>query len=239
MRCGHRADHPHVVLDDEQREPPRRGGARTSSIIAPDARSGRAPPSPRRAAGAAGCGGEGARQLEPLALAGGQRAGARVRRVGLEPARARGPRRAASRAARTSCAAGERADHHVVEHGEPANGRTIWKVRATPSAAHAVRRAGRVRRAPSRRTVARVGAIEAGDDVEERGLAGPVGPDDAEDLAGRRRRRLTSRFTAVRPPKRLVIPRREEAHGTASRCAAQPLPDPAAPGPGARSARPR
>ena len=82
------------------------------------------------------------------------------------------------------------------------NGLTIWKVRVSPSAADRVGGlAGDV--AALEDDAPLVGPVVAGDQVEERGLARAVGPDDAEQIARRGPRGVTSR-TAVRPPKRLV-----------------------------------
>ena len=70
----------------------------------------------------------------------------------------------------------------------PANSPTPCSVRAMPRPASWCGRT-RAQRAPAPRDVAVVGAHEAADDVEERRLAGAVGPDDADDLAGRDRQR--------------------------------------------------
>ena len=58
----------------------------------------------------------------------------------------------------------------------------FWNVRATPL--RTILNAGCLRSdAPSRSTVARVGRVQARDDVERRRLAGAVRPDQARDLA--------------------------------------------------------
>ena len=73
---------------------------------------------------------------------------------------------------------------------------------------------------PSSTTRPRVGLDEAGDEVEQRGLAGAVGPDEAERSRLRRARSSTS-STAVMPPKRLRTPAHLE-HRSAPRRRSRP-----------------
>ena len=94
-------------------------------------------------------------------------------------ARARPPRRAP---APTGALAGERAHHDVFRTVRCGNVRTTWNVRPTPRRQSALGRSP-VTTSPRNRTSPAVGDEEAVQHVEERGLAGAVGPDDAEDLA--------------------------------------------------------
>src|SRR5262249_19770856 len=74
------------------------------------------------------------------------------------------------------------ADHDVVEHRHVAEQGEVLKRAADPEAGAGGDGAGG-RRPALVAQPARAGAIAAGDAVEHRGLAGPVGPDDGEDLA--------------------------------------------------------
>ena len=128
---------------------------------------------------------------------------------------------------------------------------TVWNVRAMPEPRDLV--AARARRcsAPSKTDVALVGRVQPGDHVEQRALAGAVGPDDADDLAlvdgeveavervaGRRSasrprgppggssRSLAER--ARRPARRARPPSRLPAHlswATSSSCSSRDAPD--------------
>src|SRR5439155_858725 len=125
-------------------------------------------------------GGERARQLEALALAGGERARVRVRLLD-EPdpvEQLAGARPRVTHVARP----GERAHHHVVDDGESRERpQLLERARDTP-AAHLV--GGEAREGASVESHhARIGVIEAADDLEERRLAGPVRADDADQLA--------------------------------------------------------
>jgi hypothetical protein len=126
--------------------------------------------------------GEGARQLEALALARGQRAGVRLRLVGeSDPADQLAcplPRVPHVPRAR------ERAHHHVVQHGHPREGAQLLERPRNPAAADRVRRQPRQRRTVEPH-LPLVGMVEAGDDLEQGGLAGAVGADDPDQLAGR------------------------------------------------------
>src|SRR5213594_47284 len=77
---------------------------------------------------------------------------------------------------------GERAHHHVVADGESRERpQLLERARDTP-AAHVV--GGEAREGASVESHhARIGVIEAADDLEERRLAGPVRADDADQLA--------------------------------------------------------
>ena len=74
------------------------------------------------------------------------------------------------------------ADHDVVGHRHARNGRMIWKVRPTPASQSWCGLRPTMLR-PSSRICAGIGPEEAVEQVEDRGLAGAVGADDAEDLA--------------------------------------------------------
>ena len=97
------------------------------------------------------------------------------------------------------------ADQHVLSAVMSANSRMFWKVRAMPGLGDPVGPAARTIAGRSNRISPRVGRVQAGEHVEEGGLAGAVGPDQADDLA-RLDARSTS-LTASRPPKRLVTSR--------------------------------
>src|SRR5262249_45404216 len=74
------------------------------------------------------------------------------------------------------------ADHDVVEHRHVAEQGEVLKRAADPEAGAGVDRAAGERRALSY-DAAFARAVAPGDAVEHRGLAGPVRPDDGEDLA--------------------------------------------------------
>ena len=61
------------------------------------------------------------------------------------------------------------------------NRRSVWNVRATPRCV-IVCGARPTRLSPSSRISPLVGPVDAGDEVEQRRLAGAVRPDDADDL---------------------------------------------------------
>ena len=84
-----------------------------------------------------------------------------------------------------------------------ANRRMFWKVRAMP--AWPPRAPRWACRGAAELEAARVGRVQAGDDVEEGGLAGAVRADQAVDLAGLLIVMPTSE-RACRPPKRLETP---------------------------------
>src|SRR2546422_5483915 len=77
----------------------------------------------------------------------------------------------------------EGADHDVVEHGELREGANDLEG-AADTAATDCARAQTVDRSPAVADLARVGQQEAVQHVEERGLAGAVRSDHADDLAG-------------------------------------------------------
>ena len=97
-----------------------------------------------------------------------------------------------------------------------ANRRMFWKVRAMPSAAMRSGVEPLERARPRSATVALVLAVDAGDHVEERGLAGAVRADQAVDLALAGCAKVTSE-SAVRPPKRLRDAPDLEQRGAAAR----------------------
>ena len=89
---------------------------------------------------------------------------------------------AASRACFMSRGAGQRADHDVLGHGEIGEGLELLEGARDAAAGDAVGpQAGDL--AAVEEDAAGVGRLEAGDQVEQRRLAGAVGADDAEDLA--------------------------------------------------------
>src|SRR5262249_15836116 len=127
--------------------------------------------------------GEGARALEPLAEPDGQRA-SRARGEGLETAEGNDPTRLLARRG-DGREPGQRADHHVVLDGEIAEG--LHDLEGPAEAARADLMRGQPRDVVAvEDDPSLVRRVEARDDVEERGLAGAVGPDDAHDLAGGR-----------------------------------------------------
>ena len=98
------------------------------------------------------------------------------------------------------------------------NSSSRWNVRAMPAPGPLVRRQpGDV--VAVEQDAARVGPLEPGDDVEQRGLAGAVGADQAGDAARCRRSTVVS-LSAVLPPKRTVTSR---ASSSASATAAHPF----------------
>ena len=97
-----------------------------------------------------------------------------------------------------------------------ANRRMFWNVRPMPCAASLCGGQPVMRPAARNDTLPASGGMNAGDQVEQRGLAGAVGPDDRHDLARARTAKLTP-MTATSPPKRLVSPStRSIAHQTAT-----------------------
>ena len=125
-----------------------------------------------------GLGGERAGQLQPLALGQREAAGRRSRR----PARPTRPgRRGRGPRPPPGGVPGQRADSTFSSTVSRGNGRTIWKVRARPSAD--LGGAEPDDRAAREADLARVGGEEPGDQREGRGLAGAVGPDERDDLA--------------------------------------------------------
>ncbi len=127
-------------------------------------------------------GGERARQLQALALEQRQRAGAAVgarqqagalEHVGAEVDRRRA-RVAARRAPRRPAGSRTRSDSRTAA----GSGRSARCRRGSAACG-----AGRVMSLPSRRICAGIGRELAGDQVEQRGLAGAVRADDAERLA--------------------------------------------------------
>ena len=147
-------------------------------------------------------GGERAGELKPLAVEQRQRA----RAAGWPCPSARSVRagRRSRRRPRLRCrpppkaAATTRFSNTVM----PPNGCGTWNERAIPIRQ---RRAGvmRVTSWPSKITRPAVRRNRAGDDAEQRGLAGAVRPDDAERLAAQQRRSIWSATTTA--PKRLEI----------------------------------
>ena len=113
-----------------------------------------------------------------------------------------------SRTARPSCARAGRPSRSRPPSSSP-NRRMFWNVRATPSAV--IRSGPRAGDVAGRRSVIRPDGrlVEAGEHVEERRLAGAVGPDDRDDRALAGSSNETS-STATRPPKTFVTcsPRR-------------------------------
>jgi hypothetical protein len=73
-------------------------------------------------------------------------------------------------------------DEHVLEHGEVGE-RPNDLVRAYDAGAHAAVRGESGDRTVVEQDLPRGRALRAGDHAEQRGLAGAVGTDDAEDLA--------------------------------------------------------
>ena len=109
---------------------------------------------------------------------------AQARRPGRSPAIAGAPRRAACARRPAHCRARERFP----------NTRPCWNVRAKPSGASLLgRQAGDV--AAREGHASGVRRIEPGDEIEHRGLAGAVRPDDADQLAF-----VRPQATAHRPP---------------------------------------
>ena len=137
---------------------------------------------------------------------------ARCRRSRAVPARVR-PDRASPRACCAGCAASRRARRRCVRTCRPtitfssavmsANRRMFWNVRAMPASATSCG-CGRPRPAVELET-ARVRRVQAGDHVEERGLARAVGADQAVDLRRGGSSTPTS-ASACRPPNRLLTP---------------------------------
>ena len=130
-----------------------------------------------------GLGRERARDFEPLAVGQGEALGQLVAAVGEAEALQDRPRPRA----RASASRGRRCSAPMVTFSStlrPLNGRTIWKVRPTP-ASHT--RSGR--RPEIVLAVEADGAggrrVDAGDHVEDRGLARAVGSDQRVDRAGR------------------------------------------------------
>ena len=126
-------------------------------------------------------GGHGARHFQPLPLAGRELAGEGGGLVAeaheLEAAvglRAGGP---GGRGAQ------EGAHHHVLPHGHAAEGAELLEGAADAATVDLIGPEARDGLA-GEADVAAVGPVEAGDDVEERRLAGAVRPDDPHDLAG-------------------------------------------------------
>ena len=80
----------------------------------------------------------------------------------------------------------------------PLNSATFWKVRAMP---WRTAWCGRMpaRASPVEHDRALLRRVEAVDDVEHRGLAGTVGPDDGADLAGLMSKEMS--VIAFTPPK--------------------------------------
>ena len=124
---------------------------------------------------------ERARQLEALALAGGERPRVLVRLLRqpdaveqLAGARPRVP---------DFVQAGERAHHHVVDDGEARERPELLECARDAQAAHVVGRETRETRS-IQVDRAGVGAIEAADDLEERRFARSVRADDPDQLAG-------------------------------------------------------
>ena len=103
----------------------------------------------------------------------------RPTRIDRLAARAHAPR-ASSRVAH------EGADHDVVEHGHARERSHDLEGAADAEPADAIGRQADDER-PVDSSLAAVGAQEAVQQIEQRGLAGAVRPDDADDLAGARR----------------------------------------------------
>ena len=127
-------------------------------------------------------GGQRPRELEALALAGGEHARVRIflppRPTLLRAARAR------SRASRGSAVFWKAPTITFSERGEPGEGLELLERAADAATAHDVgTETGDV--LPVQRHRAGVRALEAGEEVEERRLPGAIGPDDADQLAGR------------------------------------------------------
>ena len=96
------------------------------------------------------------------------------------------------------------AEHEVVEHGQAAEQRDVLeRARHAERGDRARALAGDV--AALERDAAGVGLVEAGDHVEQRGLARAVRADDGEDAAPWERR-PTRRRPRPTPPKRLDAP---------------------------------
>ncbi len=159
--------------------------------------------------------GERARDLEPALLAVGQVDGAlvgtRLEAELAEELERRGSCVRARLAMRRGCAAWRRparrrrvrgsAARTLSRPSASANSRMFWNVRAMPGAAICVRACGPGWLRPSKRIAPAVGCVDAGDQVEDRGLAGAVRADQARrQLAGDLTAR-SSRATALRPPK--------------------------------------
>ena len=160
-----------------------------------------------------------ARQLDALLRGEGQRAGRRYRRPRAGRA---GPaaRPAAPAAACSSRRTTGRRSALAMKPERPVwcaptsmlsrtlmlrNSATFWNVRPMPRPAMRWRGMPGQRLVPSNSDIARAGAVEATDAVEQRGLAGAVGADQAADLP-----RPTSKdtpFSATTPPKRTATSR--------------------------------
>ena len=120
-------------------------------------------------------------------------------------------------------------DHDVVEHAScSANRRMFWNVRATPSARDLVRLACRRSRSPSKTISPSVGVVDAGQQVEDRGLAGAVRADEAVRARRRgtvHRERLDRRQAAE--PHRDVARLEERRSGSAIVASGRRRPPPA------------
>ena len=207
----------HVVLDEQHRE------CRPLSARGPARPARRCRRAPRPPAGSSSRSSSGSRDERP-----GERDALLDARRAASPGSGRRPRRRRARRA-ASCAARAARRSSRSERGSPssadasrragcarrrpsrsrgrsarANRPTPCSVRAMPSPASCVRpqpRSG----PPRQRDVPASGRDEPADDVEQRGLAGAVGADDADDLARARPSSETS-SSAVSPPKRTVTP---------------------------------
>ena len=124
--------------------------------------------------------GEAAGELEALALAGGELAGEVVALLQQVDEGQRLQRLVARRL--HVGGADQRADDDVLGHGEVGEGLELLEGAGHAAAGDAVGpHAGDL--AAVEEDAAGVERLEAGDQVEQRGLAGAVGPDDADDLA--------------------------------------------------------
>ena len=94
---------------------------------------------------------------------------------------------AQQRAAHAGAVVGVGADHHVLERGHLGNSRMFWNVRAMPELGDLGSACCLPSDRPSKRTSPRSGWYTPVTTLKHGGLAGAVRPDEAEDLALRRR----------------------------------------------------
>ena len=219
MRSAIDGEQRHVVLDDEQARAGHARGCAGAAGRAPRPRAGRCPTTARRAGAPVG------RWASTQARSTTRRLPVESSRTYLSGRRPGRAARSAPRPGRSPSASESTTDGQVQRGGQAGRGRRCSRSSATAIVSATVR-AGNSRpswneRPSPRRArasgpspmmsvavephVALVGGQEAGEDVEEGGLAGAVRAQEAEDLAGahveatRRRARRCRRSASTRP----------------------------------------